>query len=477
MQKKVLIVSFHFAPQNVIGAVRPTKLAKYLARMGYDVTVFCGKGYTASRDPILARDLAELTDVHTVRERSLFRWWRERGLTAATAPALVERARLPEQGMSEEAMRTQAAIADAQNRRTAQPASPTAASKYRPTQPVKQAAPQAQGRLHRFLDKLYIWLAHQADNAFARACVREAYALGQHYDIVLSTYGPLSSHTVARKLKQMKLADRWIADFRDEATVPFAWQKQRLTRYLRNVRRHADAITGVSLGFLQMMRLDAFGRVVSNGFDREDLRGLTPFSVEPDALTFAYCGQIHEGSSDLSPVFQALRALMDAGECQENRVRVHYAGKQGDVLARQAAAYGLRAVVVDHGMLSRADSLALQQAVDVLLVATWNTSARRGVMTGKLLEYLMANKPILCCVSGELKDSEVAQLLARTQAGIAWEQAHADRDTPRLLRYLRSIAAARFGGGTLLYLPDEAAVEALDYRHIAREFAEIIDNV
>ena len=98
-------------------------------------------------------------------------------------------------------------------------------------------------------------------------------------------------------------------------------------------------------------------------------------------------------------------------------------------------------------------------------------------MTGKLLEYLMANKPILCCVSGELKDSEVARLLARTQAGIAWEQAHADRDTPRLHHYLRSIAAARFGGGALPYLPDEAAVEALDYRRIAREFAEIIDNV
>ena len=39
--KTILLISYYFAPQNAIGAVRPTKLAKYLTRMGYEVTVLC----------------------------------------------------------------------------------------------------------------------------------------------------------------------------------------------------------------------------------------------------------------------------------------------------------------------------------------------------------------------------------------------------------------------------------------------------
>jgi hypothetical protein len=42
VKKRVLIISAYFAPQNAIGAVRPTKLAKYLTRMGNAVTVLCG---------------------------------------------------------------------------------------------------------------------------------------------------------------------------------------------------------------------------------------------------------------------------------------------------------------------------------------------------------------------------------------------------------------------------------------------------
>ena len=66
--KRLLIVSYHFAPQNAIGAVRMTKVAKYLTRMGYDVTVLCGACTEAVQDPTLARDLEELKDVRWIRE-------------------------------------------------------------------------------------------------------------------------------------------------------------------------------------------------------------------------------------------------------------------------------------------------------------------------------------------------------------------------------------------------------------------------
>lgn len=477
MEKKILIVSYHFAPQNVIGAVRPTKLAKYLSRMGYRVTVLCGAGYGAAGDPILARDLAELPDVHIVHERSLLRWWKERGRTAEAPKALGERAKLPQQALSDAAMQAQAARALAENEATRAAAQRQPPSKPAGPRPRNPSPNQVQPRKRRLLDALYLWLAARADAAFARACVRKAGELGQTYDVVLSSYGPHSAHTVARQLKQQRVAGRWIADFRDEVTMPFPWQTGKRARYLRGVRRHADAIMAVSNGFLQMMALDAFGQVMPNGFDREDARGLAPFSPEKDRLVFAYCGQLHEGVSDLSPVFAALQALAQEGMCDLSRIRVHYAGRQGDVLTRQAERFGLARTVVDHGMLSRADSLALQRGADVLLAATWNTAQRKGVVTGKLLEYLMADKPIVCCISGELADSEAAALLAQTQAGVAYAQSQADRDAPRLRAYLASLYTARFSGGGSPYRPDCAAIEAFSYESIAHRVAKVIENV
>ena len=67
MGKRILIISYFFAPQNAMGAVRPTKLAKYLSRMGHEVTVLCGPGMNDRRDPTLARDLAALREVHVIR--------------------------------------------------------------------------------------------------------------------------------------------------------------------------------------------------------------------------------------------------------------------------------------------------------------------------------------------------------------------------------------------------------------------------
>lgn len=464
MSKSVLLVSYYFAPQNVIGAVRPTKLAKYLTRMGYEVTVLCGKSVGALRDPLLERDLAELKDVQIVRERSLFRWWKERGMQPEAPKALTDRPVLPEKAMAEDAMRAAAARAKAV--KAAVTASEAAS--------VPSAAQQKQNRL---LNALYLWLFHRGDMAFARACTRKLLKMDQHFDVVFSCYGPLSVHTVARRAKRFRMADRWIADFRDEVSVPFGWQKGWLARYMRRVRKNADVITGVGREMLSLMHLETFGQVLPNGYDLEDAEMNPAARLEDDALTIAYCGQLYAGHSDVTPVFEAVRALTDSGECDPEHVRFHYAGQQGAAFTTQAARYGLAASVVDHGMLPRGESLALQRASDALLMATWNTPERRGVITGKLLEYMMADRPVLCCVSGKVPRSEARALIDATGIGIAYEAASAATDAPKLRDYIRGLYQARFSGELSPYAPNRDAVAAYHYPRIAASLADLIDNV
>ena len=176
MGKRILIISYFFAPQNAMGAVRPTKLAKYLSRMGYEVTVLCGPGMNDRRDPTLARDLAALREVHVIREWNPLRDRRPRPTTPAAA-----------------------------------------------TQP--SAASPRGGALHAARDAAYRWLRWQADRSFRRRAVAALDGLTGTYDVVFSTYAPWSVHEIAREAKRRGLARRWIAEFRDEVGTAFAWQK------------------------------------------------------------------------------------------------------------------------------------------------------------------------------------------------------------------------------------------------------------
>jgi len=429
LKKSVLLVSYHFAPQNAIGAVRPTKLAKYLTRAGYEVTVLCGDPAGALRDPLLAADLRELPDVHPLRERSLLRLWKRRG-QRAPAPA-------------------------------AKPPQPSAG---------------APGRKRPLRNALYLWLFQRADAAFARACARALRGMGRRFDVVISSYGPQSAHTVADWAKRKGFARRWIADFRDEVSVPFFWQRGRLRRNLRRVRDHADAVTAVSAGCLRVMGLEAAGTVIYNGFDAEDVSGLAFPPKRGDRMVFVHCGQMYGAKRDLSPFFTALAELAAEGAVDVKRVELAYAGRDTGGFVSQAQAAGLGGCLRGYGFLPRDEALKLQKSAHVLLLAAWNERDRQGNVPGKLLEYLMLSMPVLCCVSGDVPDSEAAGILRRTNAGFCYEQANAEADYPAMKEYIRAQYERFITGEPLRFAPDADAVAAFGSRGMAGAFARIVEN-
>jgi len=426
VSRRVLIISYYFAPQNAIGAVRPTKLAKYLARQGVEVTVLCGAPLSAARDPLLARDAAGLPDVRVITEHSLLHRWKTRS----------------------------------------KPSPVSAASAVMPT--------AVQSRKNPALDAVYLWLSDRADRAFARTCIRALRTLPGPYDAVFSCYGPAGVHIAARYARTHGLAKKWIADFRDEPTLPFRWQQGRLKRFVRQVHTDADVLTTVSQGTMELMALGAKGRVLPNGFDPEDAQNLPALTLDPVKLHFAYCGQLYVGHSDLSPLFRAVRALCDEGACDASRFCFHYAGRQGEAFTQQAAKYDLGNTVVDHGFVLRTESLALQKAADALLAATWNTVERHGVVTGKVLEYMLADRPILCCVSGTVPGSDARALVERLRLGAAYEEASDAADLPALKAYLRALYDAKFTGALNPFQPDREAVSAYDYAQIAQRLTALL---
>lgn len=434
---KILIVSYYFAPQNLIGAVRPTKLAKYLARMGHEVTVICGAGRDGRIDPTLERDMQELRDVHLITE-----WNPLRTL----------------------AVKRQTAVQEA----------PKAAPAAAVSAPAKKSG--LKKLIFKVVDTAYVYLRWRADVSFSRLGRKELKKLKGPYDAVFSTYAPFSVHEIACKAKRMGLAKRWIADFRDEVGMAFAYQEGKKQRYMQMLRREADVLSAVSDGFLEMMDFQDVGRVLSNGFDREDIP-----EVQQEALSgklrVVYCGQLMDsrrevGDRDITPMFRALAKQIEAGLLKKEELELVYAGREGALFSRYAAASGLEKCVIDHGQVSRARSIALQKSADILLMASHHMASQRGILTGKLFEYMMMDKPIVCCVAGDLPGSGIKKVLCETGMGLCCESVLGQEDEEKLQQWTAELLQLWREGGNLLAGKNAQMVETYEYAHLARELAD-----
>ena len=93
---------------------------------------------------------------------------------------------------------------------------------------------------------------------------------------------------------------------------------------------------------------------------------------------------------------------------------------------------GLQGIVRHVGALPRGGALALQRAADVLLLIT---SRNAGEATGKLFEYLGAERPILALAEG----NEAASVIAATGTG----RCVPPDDAPAIAAALSDVVAGR----------------------------------
>ena len=125
-----------------------------------------------------------------------------------------------------------------------------------------------------------------------------------------------------------------------------------------------------------------------------------------------HTGRIAAGQRTPAPLLDAIRLLRDRSPEIAGRIELVLAGPlTADELALIGAP-DLRGVVRHAGTLPRPRALELQRAASGLVLLT--SGSRRGEATGKLFEYLAAERPIL--VLGE--DSEAARIVRATASGL-----------------------------------------------------------
>jgi len=237
-------------------------------------------------------------------------------------------------------------------------------------------------------------------------------------DVVLTTSPPGSVQLIGAAVRKAT-GVKWVADLRDSlvlhphrAADGIAAVAKRKTRagVARLVAAQADAIvTAAESISVETRGINPHGPVVTiaNGCDFDDFAGLE--YARADRFRITHAGSFF-GKRDPKPFLQA---LADSGL---EDVTVRFVGdfRPGDRDFMDSLGLGDRVELIDY--VPRRESLALQRNSDALLLLIPDAGGRgRGILSGKVFEYLAAERPVLAAVP---PDGAAAQLIRDTGAGI-----------------------------------------------------------
>jgi glycosyltransferase involved in cell wall biosynthesis len=243
-----------------------------------------------------------------------------------------------------------------------------------------------------------------------------------HYAAAITTSPPPSAHAIGAALRRRGIP--WIAELRDGWTFepprrpwPHSMQQRADCALEAKLLKRASAAVAVTEPIVADLRarlhLDA--RLITNGFDPEE-RGFPVYEqlLDPERHSFVHTGRMALAGVDPRPLLGAVRILQQQEPSVARGIELVFVGPLSTEEHELLRATDLSDLVRTTGPLEHGRTLSLQEEADTLLVITGG-AARRSVATGKLFEYLAAARPIL--VLGE--ETAAAQIVLETQTGTA----------------------------------------------------------
>jgi glycosyltransferase involved in cell wall biosynthesis len=288
-------------------------------------------------------------------------------------------------------------------------------------------------------------------------------------DTVITTSPPGSIHFVGAAV-QKAAGIRWLADLRDpivanqhrRADTTATRARQAANEQLaRLVSRRADAVSCVSEAIADEVRgLDPRGivRTIANGCDFDDFAGLE--YVPASRFRITHTGSFF-GKRDPRPFLQALH---DSGLDSVARFVGDF--RSSDREWADSLGLGDRLQLVEYA--PRSESLRLQRDSEALLLLVPDADGRgKGVLSGKVFEYIAAGRPILAVVP---PDGAAAELIRKTRAGTVV----APDDVGAIRVALEALHARYLDGGLPAVELSEKVRDRLSRRSRVEEMAALL---
>ena len=295
-------------------------------------------------------------------------------------------------------------------------------------------------------------------------------------DAIISTGPPHSMHLIAMKLKKV-LGLPWIADFRDPWTEIDYYSDLHLTRWAdrkhhrleHEVLTQADKVVTVAPDGAQ--RLEKLGAkdvvTIYNGFDRDDDAASTV--TPPDKFTITYLGVLSKIQSP-EKLWQSFGELVKENDILCKSLKINMIGQIDKAVANAIKENGLDDHVVFTPYIPHDQVAEVHRSSTLLLLLLMPDSEPRakGLLTGKLFEYLASGRPILCIGP---EDGDAARIINETHAGTTVSFENKEKMKEVILGYYHRFVTQN--------LPDNdtTSFEKYSRKALTRELTELLNNL
>ena len=264
----------------------------------------------------------------------------------------------------------------------------------------------------------------------------QSYLNKNDVDVIISTGPPHSMHLIAEKLHQ-KNDVKWLADFRDPWSNIYynkdfkelSFVKNRNKKLEKSVLKKADCVLTVSNALKKEFSKYANRvEVVTNGFDDDFLE---PSKVLLDEkFTISYIGLLPKQSNPEN-LFRVLQGLCSQHKDFEKDLQLNFIGDISDVVKTAVFNNKLEENTRFIDYVDHTKAIEYQQKAQVLLLLIPNVKKCKGILTGKLFEYLSAKRPILAIGP---EDGDLADVIEDTNAGVIVDFDNDDKLSSEILK-------------------------------------------
>lgn len=250
------------------------------------------------------------------------------------------------------------------------------------------------------------------------------YLESNHFDAIITTGPPHSMHLIGLGLKKKHPHLRWIADFRDPWTEISYYQHLKLSNWAdkkhkaleKEVFETADLTIATSPSDSKNFKLAGANAVcITNGFDMNwhQITEQVNNRIRSEKFKISYIGVL-EQLRNPKILWQALLQLVSENKDFKEALEIRFVGKVDDIISNELESSHLKTHITKLGYVPHHKALKEMQSASVLMLSNFPNEKSKGILPGKLYEYLTIGVPI---ISFGPKDGDVKSILEQTSAG------------------------------------------------------------
>jgi len=250
----------------------------------------------------------------------------------------------------------------------------------------------------------------------------EQYLKENKIDVVVTSGPPHSLHLIGLDLKKKLPHLKWIADFRDPWTEISYYKHLKLTKSSDKKHRQlesdvfktADITLATSYTDAENFKKNGAHAVcITNGFDETDASRTQKPTESQQKFTLSYIGVL-EQLRNPENLWKALDHLVKTNSDFAENFSLKFVGRIDDKILHEIENSGLKNHISNLGYLSHDKAIDEMQSSDILLITNFPNESSKGIIPGKIFEYLATGKQI---ISFGPNEADVSKILDETQAG------------------------------------------------------------